>query len=484
MPPALLLFLTLAASPDAAPLDVAGRKQLFIDHRFLAEQQGLTLRSHAPQKLGLVRDEQGQPLQGHVSRVLDEGHGKVRMYLGAEHVEVLESDDGLHFRRTGTQLPGGTFPTIFLDPHDPDPARRYKLFHLEFATPFDPARHGVFASTSADGIHFTRVGQVLPFFTDNPPLVHWDERIGKYVIYTRALSYDSENQRRVGRIVTDDPLQPWPYRRTDRDREPNRIFLSTENVDVVYQADAEDDPHSDVYYNATFLYPWAADVYLMFPTHFRHFSPGRNPYVRPRVPGQWEDFGMLEPQLAVSRDGIAWTRPGREPYVTPGLPDEWDRWYAVMAPGLVRRGSSLDQYYYSSGRLHDSANLRPEYADTAPQLGGVGLVRQRLDGFVSADADHRGGWLTTPLLTFQGSRLRLNIDTGAMGTAHVELRDADGRPIPGHTLADGEEIGGNFVDQMVYWKGNADVAALAGRSVRIHVRMRSARLYAFQFTAD
>src|SRR5437899_12305027 len=95
--------------------------------------------------------------------------------------------------------------------------------------------------------------------------------------------------------------------------------------------------------------------------------------------------------------------------------------------------------------------------------GGIGVVRQRLDGFIAADADHRGGWLETPPRIFKGSQLRLNIDTGAMGTAFVELRDAGGKHIPGFTLADCEEIGGNFVDQRVYWKGKTDVSPLAGR---------------------
>lgn len=67
------------------------------------------------------------------------------------------------------------------------------------------------------------------------------------------------------------------------------------------------------------------------------------------------------------------------------------------------------------------------------------------------------------LLVFRGNRLRLNIDTGAIGTAFVELQDADGRPIPGFTLADCEEIGGNFLNQRVYWKGSPDVASLVGR---------------------
>jgi hypothetical protein len=134
--------------------------------------------------------------------------------------------------------------------------------------------------------------------------------------------------------------------------------------------------------------------------------------------------------------------------------------------------------------LHDGAILRAEYAQAAPQLGGIGIVRQRLDGFVSADADHKGGWLQTPRIKFQGNRLRLNIDTGAMGTALVELRDADNHPIPGFTLADCEEIVGNFLNQTLYWKGNSDLAALAGRPLSIYIQMKRAKLYAFQFVKE
>ena len=155
-----------------------------------------------------------------------------------------------------------------------------------------------------------------------------------------------------------------------------------------------------------------------------------------------------------------------------------------MGPGVVRRGNYLYQYYNSSGRLHDGAILREEYQDSAKQLGGIGIIRQRLDGFVSADADHKGGWLTTPVLMFSGNRLRLNIDTGAMGTAFVELRDANNQPIPGFTLAECEEIGGNFIDQAVYWKGNPDVSSVNSQPIRVHIQMKRAKLYAFQFPAE
>lgn len=477
---ALILPATLLlASLSQSPLDVGDRKQLFIDTRFIEKQERVELRMNPPQKLGPLLDEQGQPFVGHISRVIDD-RGKIRLYVGADSVEVLESDDGLKFHRTGQAIGGGGFTTLFLDPHETNPDRRYKRFHLEFGQPFDPAKHGVYASYSADGLNFTPVGQVLPFFTDNPTIVHWDERIKKYVIYFRAFNYDSENQRQIGRIETDDPLQPWPYRKTDQ----HRLFPSIENIPVVLTADPEQDPHTDLYYNASVIYPEAQDVYLMMIAPFRHFSPQRNPYIRPRVPGQWEDFGMLEVQLAVSRDGVQWSRPSRDAYVPSGMPDEWDRWYAVMGPGLVRRGNSLYQYYYSSGQLHDSVNLRPEYDKSAKQVGGIGVVKQRLDGFISADVDHRGGWLTTPPLKFRGNQLRLNIDAGSTGTAFVELQTAAGQPIPGFTLGDCEEIAGNVVAQRISWKGNSDVSSLAGQPIRLHVKMRRAKLYAFQFMME
>lgn len=85
---------------------------------------------------------------------------------------------------------------------------------------------------------------------------------------------------------------------------------------------------------------------------------------------------------------------------------------------------------------------------------------------------------------FGGGRLRLNIDTGSAGTAFVELQDADGKPIPGFTLADCENLSGNFIDQAVYWKGRPDVSALAGCPVRIHIMLKRAKLYAFQFTKE
>lgn len=464
------------------PIDVGGRKQLFIDERFIDSSHRIELRTNPAQKLGRIQEPDGKLIPiSHIGRVI-EVDGKVRIYIGANRgMGVLESEDGLQFTNTGRGIATkGFLPTVFFDPHDPDPKRRYKVFSTFIQGPFNPEQHGIYAAYSADGFEFTEADRVLPFFIDNPAVAHWDKRLGKYVIFTRAFAYVSDNQRRIARIETDDLLKPWPFTATPQDRER----LGVNNADVVLEADKDDPFPSDIYYNSSSIYTEAEDVYLMFTAQFRHFHPDRQPFVPRKAPGQWEDFGLLEIQLAVSRDGVHWQRPSREPYFPTGLPDEWDRWFAVMGPGIIRRGNYLYQYYYSSGMTHDTNIVREEYRDSAKELGGIGVVRQRLDGFVSADADYKGGWLETPVIQFEGNRLRLNIDTGSMGTTFVEIRDQKGNPIPGYTLEDCEEIGGNFIDQRVYFKGNPDVSALAGKPVKLYFKLTRSKLFAFQFATS
>ena len=487
--------------PDRA-LAVGNRKQLFIDDRFLASSHNISLTANPAQKLGPVMQSEKVPWElhpGFVGNVFEDG-GKFKMYYGAytpagRALAYAESADAIHWTRPRLGLVevagnrdnnlvmldgGGKCPeiaTVFLDDRDV-PQRRYKLFVCVWSEPYDPKRDGVWAYVSRDGRDFQEAGRVLPLTIDNPVNVQWDGRIGRYVIWTRALIPGVENQRQIARIETLDPLKPWPYNTQAPDAKGR---ATPEHLKVVLKADDDLDPHSDLYYNNAIKYPWAQDAYLMFITPFRHFSPGRQPFFRFK-PGN--DYGLVETQLAVSRDGIRWARPSRWPYFPMGLPDQWDRWMCTMGRGMIRCGNYLYQYYNSSGRTHDSGILRPEHDKLIELRNGIGAVRQRLDGFVSADADHRGGWLVTPPVVFEGRCLRLNIDTGAMGTAFVEIRDAQGRPIPGFTLAEAEEIGGNYADQRVYWKGKTDVSPLAGKPIRLYFRMTRAKLYAFQFADE
>jgi hypothetical protein len=65
--------------------------------------------------------------------------------------------------------------------------------------------------------------------------------------------------------------------------------------------------------------------------------------------------------------------------------------------------------------------------------------------------------------------------------AQVEIRDPSGNPIAGYSLAEADALNGNSVQMPVTWHGDADVSKLAGRTIRLHFKLRDCRLYAFQF---
>ena len=193
--------------------------------------------------------------------------------------------------------------------------------------------------------------------------------------------------------------------------------------------------------------------------------------------GKYGNDGLLDIQMAVSRDGVEFQRVERAPYIPLGLEGEPDSLSNYMAVGMLRVGDYLYQYYGAYAVTHGL----PEAEQQMP-IGCLCAVRQRLDGFVSIDAAWDGGELVTPPVVFAGNRLVLNLDTSAMGACQVGLLDAAGEVIPRFAVDACDIIRGNSVKKVVTWNGSSDLATLSGQPVRLRFVMRAAKLFAFQFT--
>ena len=193
--------------------------------------------------------------------------------------------------------------------------------------------------------------------------------------------------------------------------------------------------------------------------------------------GRHQNDGPVEIQLAVSRDGNHWTRPDRKPYVSLGLAGSWDGGQVYMALGMIRSGDEIWQYYAGTYYTHGAYDMK----NVERTSGGLCRLVQRLDGFISADAEYTGAEFTTPVLTFSGAHLKLNADCSALGEIWVEIRDEQGRPIPGYTLEESISVDRNHIAAPVFWKERDSVGELAGRPVRLHFKLRACKLYAFQF---
>jgi len=135
----------------------------------------------------------------------------------------------------------------------------------------------------------------------------------------------------------------------------------------------------------------------------------------------------------------------------------------------------------------DSPRELSLYATESYFTGDSSRLRRytmRIDGFASVFAPLGGGEMTTKPLIFSGDRLTLNFSTSAGGGIRVEIQDAAGNPVPGYALDACDEIFGDALECAVQWRGNADIAPLAGQPVRLRFALKDADVFALRFAGS
>jgi len=474
----------LADAPGRV-IDVGDRTQLFIDSRFIAASNNITLRMNPPVKAGSVilpdKPWESGEIGFCVSVVQYEGEYKI-WYLARDKAGAFcqcfaRSQDGRTWEKpelglieyqgaknNNIVLTGAVETTVFLDPAAV-PEQRFKAVSAMHWP--DPQQAGLYIWTSPDGLNWAQPPtRVLPLLPDTANQAFYDTRLKKYVANIRVWN----PLRKIGRVEMDNILEPWPFTPLEKPYHiwgEGKIAVPSREVPIVFSYDEKDPPNSDHYNAACIQYPWADDAYFMFPSLYRHF---------PDPPkGKWGNDGYVDIQMAVSRDGIHWTRPSREPYVPMGLEGEQDSSSLYMAVGAVRNGNTLYQYYGGYRSTHGQPGIE--------NGGSIMRLEQRLDGFMCVSAPPEGGSFTTPAITFAGRRLLLNIDGSAAGTGGVALLDGDGNEIGGFTLTECDEFGANSLSREVTWKGSSDVGAWAGKPVRLKFALKAMRLFSFRFAA-
>ena len=499
--------LLFAGSP-APVLDLGSRRHLFIDDALLGERRDISFTPH-PARVA----ERIMKGSGWIS-VVDAGPEDIRLYVNGpnDSVAVYTSKDGVNFtapdlgrefagKRNITITDPATVGCIFRDPNGPADERWKVVTGLR-------KRGGIFVYTSADGYNWRRhESAALPFWAGSAVNVFYDDQRQRYVVHNRTDYYafaGGNTDRKSVLTELTDLLAPWPFTpvtgNETRAAIARGLRTSAGELDpwwldngplapggfgleypVAFQADPKVDPiDTDVYNTRAQKYPWADDAYVAFPLYFFHYHPSQ-PLQREilAAPEEERGSGVVETQLAVSRDGLNWSRYPRPAYIGIGEVDGYPIRRSYAGYGMVRRGRELWQYTYTRATYHD-----PYTKGAAPDV--IHRLIQRVDGFVSADAPYAGGEFTTKPFRFTGGRLVLNVDTDAAGYAQVGFIDEAGRPIPGFSVDECVYVNGDEIDYPVEWLGHdlkrtGDVSALAGRTVRLVVRMRGTSLYALQF---
>ena len=189
-----------------------------------------------------------------------------------------------------------------------------------------------------------------------------------------------------------------------------------------------------------------------------------------------------EIEVGFSRDGFHWDRPDRSTFLGVSQTEGAWNWANVQSAGGCCLVVGDQLYFYVSGRQG-----RPRTAE--PGVCTTGLAMLRRDGFASMDwlpggnaivrgrtKDASSGVLTTRPLRFTGTHLFVNADL--QGELRVEVLDRAGAVLEKWTSDSCVPVTGNGTRLAVRWNG-ADLAAVAGRDVRLRFTMTHGRLYAF-----
>jgi len=467
----LLRVGTIASAAQKGAIAVGTQKQLFIDDLLVESREGVVLTMNPPRKTNercIVADKPWESACVCAYNTVMEDEGLYKMWYDAVASDASRwlcyatSRDGVHWEKPrlglvefeGSRENNIVFPLtregamtyepgcVFIEARPGVPRQeRYKMV----CTYGLPGGQGTYVFASADGLRWSPLSDRPSFrSSDTGNVAFWDERIGRYVAFVRVWA----PLRMVGRCEFDD-LRDWGQEQ------------------IVFRYDESDPPHMDFYTNAAVKYPFADSVYLIFPSAYFHY---------PEPPeGKFSNDGLLDIRLAVSRDGIHFTRPHRRPFVGLGVSGSWDDSALYMATGMIRSGAEVWMYYAGFNYTHGV------WPPPGGYQGTISRLVLRLDGFVSADADYGGGVLTTKPLVFEGRQLRLNLETSVAGTVLVEILGEEGTAVPGFSAGEADPIKGNYIERVVTWRGREDVGALAGQSIRLRFRMRDAKLYAFQF---
>ncbi len=469
LPALLLATAPLRAAGPAAPADLGSRWELFMDEQLIAQRSGLTMKLHEPvrREVVLTTDKPWEgPTCGYFSAIQD--GKKVRLYYrgsseGSDRSEnqvtcVVESDDGIHFTRPVLNLieAAGTKEnnvvwrgveshnfSAFLDTNPAaKPDQRYKgLGGLKepgkgWMTGETPG--GLYAFASADGLHWQKMRPETVMTKgsfDSQNVAFWDTAHQRYVSY--------------GRIFTDKIRDIQSCSSTD--------FLQW--GEPALNQYPEGVPHEHFYTSATVPCPTAPNFYVAFP---KRFNPARK-----KVP-EHKQPGVSDTVFLSSRDGLHWDRTFLEAWLRPG-PDakNWTDRNNMVASGIMETGAGEWSLYASEHYRSADHRLR--------------RLTVRKQGFASVHADARSGEIVTKPLRFEGARLLLNYSTSGTGGVQIEIQDEAGKALPGFALADMPELYGDEFEAAVVWKKGAELAALAGKNVRLRIVMRDADLYALRF---
>lgn len=455
------------------------RLELFVDRHAISRSRGLQLRLEEPRDCGPVfhfSEPWEGVLSGYSTVIADPTVGDFKLYYRGlsdgqfecrkgEVTCLATSVDGINWSRPKLRLHRWhkrSVTNILLAENKPDshnftpfldcspaslPSERFKA--LAGVAPI-----GLNAYVSEDGIHWHK-RNANPVITkgmlDSQNVSFWSELEQLYVCYLRTWTGDGfSGIRTISRSHSID-FETWSN--------PKPMHFGRR-------------PLEHLYTNQTQPYPGAPHIYVGLAARFMPDRQVLTPEEAHRLKVDADYYqDCSDVVLITSRGGLRYDRSVAEAFVKPGIGlQHWVSRTNFPAVGLIETGNKELSFF-----------MNCHYAQPSAYLCRYSLPLDRL-GYLEA----RGSWgeLVTKSIPINACEdLRLNLATSAAGAAQVALLDEkEDRIIPGFSWEACGELIGNDLDKAVLWSdedGPRRIGDVGQRKVRLHIRLRDARLYAF-----
>lgn len=309
--------------------------------------------------------------------------------------------------------------------------------------------YGIKGAVSPDGVHWKAIDEPLVVeHSDTQIIACYDERLGKYVIYTRTWMTGPR-----AAAMGDAPGQSWiaPGRRSIG-RTESEQFRDFPLSDTVLTPGPEV-AASEVYYtNCYTRVPGAPDHHLMFPA----------------VWGMHDDATWIT--VASSPDGRVWNFvPGARVLDTAPF-GAWDGGCIFATPNLVELPDGRWVLPYTGYAF-------PHKYPRGQWTYSTGYASWPYGRLIAVEATERGEFATVGFMP-PTPRVRLNVVAARGGSVRVEAADVSGNPLPGRTFADAVPVIGDQPAAPVRWKEQDEIGR---EGVILRFRLDRAKIYAIDF---
>jgi hypothetical protein len=495
--PLFLLLAAGAAFPATANLNDFSGLELFLDDGMVSWTRNLRRQLLQPVKdpgNPVVRSEhpwESEFTTIHGTVMWDPGRNLYRMWYNAfgpdyrnqQYLAYAESTDGVAWRkplfdfvpfegRKTNLLLGGDVnihgPCLLLNPGASEAERYLLLFDSYTAKrPGSPesklAGRAVYAATSPDGIRFTPPkGRVIVLGkSDTGHSAVWNPERGRFQAFLRGVNEyaDDGGQRqrvRYVRLAESADGKEW-----------------TQPIELMKSDEADGAPDAQMHQFTVTRY---GNVYIALLTLFRIENLELDAEHRAET-GLRLEHGVTDTQLAVSRDGLHWTRvAGRQTFLPLGAPSQWDGGWIVTASGMVVRENRVRIYYGgSNGRYGKKTE--------------IGMASFPLDRFVAMKPARLNaeGILELKPYWYRGGDVTLNASVFKGGEIRAELLDFDGNVMKGFEKAASVPLRADTLKHALRWAADGRERSLpevAGRALRLRFYIRNAALHSLRYASN